>query len=215
MDHTFETWIAHCFDHPAGDPAWHFDVDAPIWSAPPDETLAHLTRLFRALAPYSDAQINQGLWYIASAGSSDFGHLLADAAVPLADRVACVAAMTGLYDDLFAPRCAEALGHADDRAALANPLNSACYMWWDLLPLGACPGEPTRAALDAAALATMRHALGLASMACQESALHGLGHWASGYPAVVQAAIDGYLARPGVSPELRRYAQAARAGCVL
>jgi len=101
-------------------PTWHFDVDAPVWSAPPAVAVAHLTRLFlgpsAVLAPYSDEQINEGLRYIAHAGNSDFVVSIVDATLPVTDRMACVIAMTGLYDDLFAPRCAPTLGHASDGA---------------------------------------------------------------------------------------------------
>lgn len=219
MDETFEGWIAHCFDHPVQQPAWHFDVDAPVWSAPAATTLAYLTRLFThpsaLLEPYSDAQINQGLWYIGFAGNSDFVFALLDRTILLADRVACVASMTHLYDALFAPRCSATLARAPDAKRAENPLNSACYMWWDILPLFPCPGDPDRARLDAAAIAVMRGALGLNSIACQESALHGLGHWALGYPSEVESTISAFLAKPDLHPQLRDYAHEARAGDVL
>ncbi len=135
MDQSCDAWIAHCFDHPVREPAWHFDVDAPVGSVSAAVAVAHLTRLFLSpsavLAPYSDEQINQGLWYIAHAGNSDFVFAIVDATIPVTERVACVMAMAGLYDDLFAPRCAPTLGHAPDGAAGELPLNSACYMWWD------------------------------------------------------------------------------------
>jgi hypothetical protein len=213
MDESYQAWIAHCFDHPVQEPAWHFNVDAPEWSAPPAWTLAHLTRFFASpsavLAPYSDAQVNQGLWYIAEAFSPF------DAALPSADRAVCIAAMTGLYDDLFAPRCAPTLGHAPDGAGGGRPLNSACYMWWDLLRVAPLRREPDRAVIDEAALTVMRHALELDSIACHESSLHGLGHWAGGYPVEVQAAIDAFLERGDVHPAIRQYALNAREGHVL
>ncbi len=219
MDESFEAWIAHCFDHPVEDPAWHFEIDALEWSAPRAVTLAHLTRFFQSpsavLGPYSDEQVDQGLWFIAHAGSSDFVFAIVDATAPVTDRVACVAAMAGLYDELFAPRCSPTLAQAPDDATPANALNSACYMWWDLLPLFPCPADPDRSAIDLAALGVMRHALQMDSVACQESALHGLGHWASGYPAEVQAAIDAFLERGDVHPAIRQYALDAREGHVL
>jgi hypothetical protein len=219
MDESYQAWIAHCFDHPVREPAWHFDVDAPVWSATPAVAVAPLTRLFLSpsavLAPYSDEQINQGLWCIAHAGNSDFVFSIVDATLPVTDRMACVIAMTGLYDDLFAPRCAPTLGHASDGAGGERPLNSACYMWWDLLPMFACPADTDRATLDLVALAVMRHALQMDSIACQESALHGLGHWAVAYPAVVQTPIDAFLERGDVDPAIRQYALNARDGHLL
>lgn len=219
MKQTFEAWVAHCFDHAVHDPAWHFDIDAPVWSASPMLTLACLTRLFArpaaALEPYSDAQINRGLWYIGFPGNSDFVFTILDRALPLTERVACVAAMAQLFDELFGPRCSPTLAQAPDGAGAVNPLNSACYMWWDMLPLFPCPTDPDRAQLDAAAIAAMRETLELRSIACQESALHGLGHWAGEYPEAVQPVIDRFLERSDVHPGLRQYAGAARVGDVL
>jgi len=45
----FEKWVKHVFDHEVGDPndpQWYFGADAPVWAAPTDLTLAHMTRLF-------------------------------------------------------------------------------------------------------------------------------------------------------------------------
>ncbi|MEZ5351956.1 MAG: hypothetical protein R2762_04915 [Bryobacteraceae bacterium] len=63
----------------------------------------------------------------------------------------------------------------------------------------------------------MKDILSIAHEACQESALHGLGHWHHHHPAAVEAAVDEYLnGQNGASapPELRDYARAARCGCV-
>jgi hypothetical protein len=58
--------------------------------------------------------------------------------------------------------------------------------------------------------------LGLESLACQESALHGLGHWQRDHDPRVNAIIDGFLeANPGVDARFIVYANSARCGCVL
>ena len=41
---------------------------------------------------------------------------------------------SGLYARLFAPVCTNHLGHLDRGPEAPDPLNSACYMWWDLFP---------------------------------------------------------------------------------
>ncbi len=62
----------------------------------------------------------------------------------------------------------------------------------------------------------MQRVLALDALACQESALHGLGHWHLRYPAEVEGAIDAFLERrPQLDPRLRQYAFSARRGCVL
>jgi hypothetical protein len=59
--------------------------------------------------------------------------------------------------------------------------------------------------------------LALGSIACQEAALHGLGHWHwRGDRSQVAPIVDAFIARnPGARPELLTYARAARGGCVL
>jgi hypothetical protein len=89
-------------------------------------------------------------------------------------------------------------------------------MWWDIFPCVALPDDPDRGRLHLATIDAMRRTLALDSPACQESALHGLGHSARFHPSEVADAVDAFLAdgRPK-SPELIAYARAARCGCVL
>jgi len=62
----------------------------------------------------------------------------------------------------------------------------------------------------------MERILSLPSVACVESALHGLGHAHASYPGQVEQIIDRYLARGRArAAEILAYAQAARCGCVL
>jgi len=62
----------------------------------------------------------------------------------------------------------------------------------------------------------MKKILALDSVACQESALHGLGHWHSLQPDRVESIVDGFLAaHPTTRRELVTYARSARCGCVL
>jgi hypothetical protein len=62
----------------------------------------------------------------------------------------------------------------------------------------------------------MRRTLNLDSIACQEAALHGLGHWARYRSGDVAAVIDAFLG-DGRSKRaaLASYARSARCGCVL
>jgi hypothetical protein len=62
----------------------------------------------------------------------------------------------------------------------------------------------------------MARILGFSSIACQESALHGLGHWQRDHDPRVNAIIDDFLeANPDVDTRLVSYANSARCGCVL
>lgn len=68
-------------------------------------------------------------------------------------------------------------------------------------------------AIEYVCLEVMEATLTIGHIACQEGALHGLGHWAECYPDRVGRIIDQYLMNP--APELRDYAIAARSGGVL
>lgn len=214
---SFDAWLVHVFDHEVGGPQWYFAPDAAYWQGPPAVTLAYLTHLFEDPVPclhaYSDEQLNQGFWYIVSNGASDYLLALLEQQVPLQARLRCIRSFVNLFEKLFAVRCSPHLSHLDEPGA--NPLNPSCYMWWDIMPILAQPDVPARRELDAECLWVMERVLGLDSIPCQESALHGLGHWHADYPQPTERAIDAFLAvHPKLRPELLSYAKNARRGCV-
>jgi hypothetical protein len=218
-DLSYEEWIDYVFDHavPQDGEAWYRDFEADWWSPQPEQAIAYLTRLFdnpgSLLDRFADNQIGQGLRYLVDNSISNHCVALATGAVPLAQRVPCIHAMLSLFIKLFEPRCRPMLSHLDE--AGESKLNGVCYMWWDIMPLAALskPGAPDP--IHDACLAVMRSTLALPNPACQESALHGLGHWAHAYPEFTAATIDAYLAANSkLRPELLRYATSARAGCV-
>ena len=211
-------WVAYVFDRPVTAPEWYWD-EVRLGDEPgPVAELECFSRLCEAPVQYlvaiSNAQLNQGFWYLLGSGASALTLATHDATIPVARWVHCVRGFAPLFAGVFAPRCSPHLGHCDEPGA--DPLNSACYMWWDLLPLPALPEGLDRAALHAACLDALEAILALASDACRESVLHGLGHWAAYDRRRVAAIIDHFLAaNPRLRPELRAYALAARGGCVL
>ena len=217
-DLSFDDWVLHVFDHPATGPEWHWEPDAPYWPGPPAAIVAHLTRLFENPLPplegFTDAELNKGFWYIASNGLSDYMFALSDASVPLDARLRCLRALSVVYRDLFAPRCSPHLSHLDEPGV--GDLNLVCYMWWDICPIGGPPHDPDHDAVNRAALDVMTDALALDSIACQESALHGLGHWHPENAREIETIVDRFIAaHPSMRPELLSYARSARGGCVL
>jgi hypothetical protein len=252
-DIPFDTWLDYLFGGPVG-PSGFRESDA-WWDEQADPVLAvdYLTRLFESpevlLGRYPHDQIDRGLWFLAS----ESGHLapLLSSPVPWEARRRGLLAIGSMYERLFARVCTNHLGHLDRGPEPPDPLNSVCYMWWDLFPTwGGLGGEQTQRAatwgqsrparrraqhraraegradigavetalysVDEAILHVMAQTLRLESEPCREGALHGLGHWHLSYPDRTAAIIEAWLSRqPRISPELRRYAMNARAGCVL
>jgi hypothetical protein len=234
-DIPFEAWVTFVFDHPVPDAdittwgrksgavisqPWYVEHDRDWWdpSRQPSVTIAYLTNVFEnaphALASFSDAQIKEGLWFLVSPACSDHLLTLLNPGVAWSERKRCIDSIFTLFEHFLALRCSPHLSHLDEPGA--NPLNAVCYMWWDLLPVAGKPVDPTRKEIDEAFLDVMRRSLELACDACQESALHGLGHWHQEYPTYVEAIIARFLERhPALRSELKAYALAAQKGLVL
>ena len=218
-DIPFEAWLDYLFGEPVGPSGFRESDDWWDERADPDLAVAYLTRLFEApevlLASYPHDQIDRGLWFLAS----ESGHLqpLLASPAPWEARRRGLRAIGDLFERLLAPACTNHLGHLDRGPEPPDPLNSICYMWWDLFPTwGGHGGEETQRAVDDVLLDVMARTLRLESEPCREGGLHGLGHWHAAYPDRTATIIDEWLtAKPRISPELRKYALSARGGCVL
>ncbi|MFT2213933.1 hypothetical protein [Rhizobium giardinii] len=219
-DLSYDDWLEHAFSHairPHGNP-WFFDDDPPWWDPTPSVAIDYFTRLFSttgpSLAGFCDAQIAQGFTYLLSTSASGDNGWFYNTSVPTAARRRCIEAIAEVFADLFAPRCAAVLCHLDEPGAAA--LNTVCYMWWDEFPCLALPDDPDCDLLHSTAIDVMRRTLKLGSIACQEAALHGLGHWARYRPGDVAVTIDAFLGDGrGKRTELVSYSRSARCGCVL
>ena len=216
-DLSFEQWLHYVFDHPIASPRWYEDEDAEQWRGPAATAVAYLTQLFsdprRWVQRFSDEQLNQGFWFLLHSTGCDDIEAFFDAAVPWQDRQIGIEAIYTLFEQLFAERCSDRLSHLDERGT--RPLSSICYMWWDLFT-DHDPGA-SQPLVEPVALEVLGRILTLKSDACQESALHGLGHYQSIRPGKrIERIIDDYLVRnPKVRPELRNYALNAQEGAVL
>lgn len=193
----------------------------------------HATRVFRERAPetrletalrifeaagelpsrFGESRVAEGLVRLVNSGQSDDLTLLNDHKLNEVLRLRVIAAMKTVFKDCFLPRCTPQLLHLDEKED--NPLNGTCYMWWEHVPLFGAPEDPARKNIDAAAIDVMKDTLRMPSVAVQESALHGLGHWVLEYPAVVEPIIDDYLKNANIErEELRAYAKKARTGMI-
>ena len=214
-DLKFDAWVDHVFDHPVVDPAWHWDISADVTEPSPATSVGYLTKLFKSadtiLARFSDEQLNQAFWYLASNACSNYMFALLEDGVAWPKRQECIRSIGNLFERVFAKRCSEHLSHLDEPGA--NPLNSACYMWWDSFPSWGDPADASCLERDAEILEVMRKTLSLDSIACQEAALHGLGHWHMHYLEQTETIIDDYLQRDtDLRVKLKDYAHSARRG---
>lgn len=217
---TFEQWLTYVFDHPVNDvkQAWYWDMDRDWWDEDAADTIQFLTRAFENAAvlfqPYSDAQLNQGLWFIVDNSCSNHMFALLDDSVPWSARQRCISSIHQLFAQCFAKRCTPHLSHLDEPGA--GPLNAVCYMWWDIIPIYGKPDDPTRKEMDQDILRILESTLQLDSIACRESALHGLGHWQHYYPERVGEIIDKFSMHYRELPEkLHAYMLNAYRGYVL
>jgi hypothetical protein len=220
----FEDWVRYVFDRPVTQPQWWFQDDVELVNLKPAVFIEYCTKLFREsgkrLAGYPDGQVNDGLYYIISPGASDEIFALKDASVPFEAKVEFLKVIFILYGDCFEPRCTPHLSHLDhvSKGTLVHvsPLNSICYMWWDIFVIYGERKDPSVEPLNRACLAVMEKTLTLSNIATLEGALHGLGHFGIYYKEECERIIDEFSARrKDISEELRRYALAAGSGCVL
>ncbi len=115
------------------------------------------------LEPYADEAIDNAFWKQDEALRG-----LLDESIEWSLRKRLVRSFVPLFQQLFATRCKPALGHLDEDG---SPLNSSCYMWFDLdcwSPIH----EPVMAPeLEDLFLASMQSILEINQVSCQESAL--------------------------------------------
>lgn len=202
---SFDDWVTAVFD-PAADDPW----------PPPAQDLDYLTRLFSdpvgTLNGLSDEEIGIGLWSVVDSGGAGTALALNDTTLPLEDRIACVQQIRTLYRELFLPRCAERLGHLSEES---GRLEMICYMFWDVACFGGAPGEREGNLLEDAVLDVLEDTLAFENAACQQGAIHGLGHRVRRHPERAPKILDHWL-RTGNprDPRLRAYAEAAKTGCI-
>ena len=217
-DLSFEQFVEFQFGHSVrahGNP-WYADLDGDWWEPEPRSGIAYLTRLFsegpEVLQWFSDAQTARGLDDpITTMAVGDQPWMRAPT-TPAEERATAWDSVARFFAEFLAPRCSPSLGHLSEEG---KPLNGVTYMWWESFPGFTNPDDPDRELIDQEELACLRSILGLDSAACQEAALHGLGHCVRREPGC-EAIIDAYLAEERAArPELVAYARAARGGCVL
>ncbi len=227
---TYDEWLLAIFDHQVRQWYFGYNVAEPeewrlaLWELEkhPETVVEFVRRTFQESGSlpdlFWDDEIADGIEYIINNSMSSLPFAIYDVenGVPLEARLKCLESFYTVYEQLFAVRCSNDLGHTIYDNRPVNPLNMPCYMWWDSTPIHGHPDDPSYAEIDQTILNVMAKTLTLDSAPCCEGALHGLGHWYFDYPQRVEAIIDIFLAEDReVSRVLHHYALAARTGCIL
>lgn len=216
----FDKWIDFVFNHPVTDPSWFIKMDYKELDELEERydnhiTLKYFTDLMldpiEVLDKFSNEQVDEGFWFL----FYSFGNRTYDQdynpqpLLPHQERKECIEAMIHLFRSLYAKRCSEIFIDFDED--VDNRLNWSCHMWWDLLRdenilLGEM-GEDKD--IGYVCIDVIDKILEIEHVACQASAIHGLGHFMEFYPDKVKPILDDYLSKPISQDDLRIYAEAA------
>ena len=144
-------------------------------------------------------ELEQGFWFLISGAPGGLKDVVWNTAVPWTARADLIQATVDLYRRLFA----------------CDALDTSAHISWDALAYGCC--VPTRHPETDAEDRRVQHAmfvalqqiLGIDSLACQLSALHGLGHLR--HPET-ESTITRYLER---NPELSERHRECALSCIV
>jgi hypothetical protein len=217
MHPRYPDWLRYVFDRNPEGEGWYFDIEIEPFHADEIELarLIELTCLYSGadLLAFSDMQVNRGLDFIFNPSCSDTVFALGRSNVPIDLRIRAIRSIQHLYSDCFAKRCTEVFSNKNELPI--SDLNEACYMLWDVAPIGRWTDEQDNPACLDASIEVLKTALTLCNTACIESALHGLGHLYHYAPERVESIVDNWLkTQPRVPDQLTRYAAEARVGYV-
>jgi hypothetical protein len=217
MSSRYQEWLGHVYDHKVEDTRWYFGDDVPEFKASDDETVELISQTFlnagKDLIKYTDEQVDQGIWYfISSSSPANFIFALQSPEVAAAKRVKTIENIFYLYSDCYAKRCTEVLGHLSEQG---SPLNSSCYMFWDISPITFLKDAPDRKEMQDAVLNVLEKTLTIEHRACREGAFHGLSEMFYSRRQDTQAIIDRFLSKTKLDDKLLAYARNAREGNVL
>ena len=205
MHPRYQEWLQFVFAHKVSDPQWYFEHEAPSFGSTVNEEVELIretfTRAGEDLKHYSDGQVNQGIWFLASPTGSDYMFSIRDSTVPISMKIAAIRSIYDLYRDCFAARCSEVLGHIDEPGG--SNLNPICYMFWDVCPILYWEDSADASDLEDAMFSVLSDTIRIPHRACIEGGLHGLGEFAYGYEVRVQKIIDEYLETANIDNTLR------------
>jgi hypothetical protein len=206
----FESFL---FDRPLTGTPWYFDQNSHPYEVQGTETLqlVHHVLLNSQSLPtrYSNEQISHGLNFLINPSCSDICYLFVDSSLNQGLRASTTMAIYEVFEKIFQQKCLQSVPFESLSEPESKGLNWICYMWWDIFPRHGIPTSAACSEVDMAIIRTLNRIAQLPSFACKESAIHGLGHWASARPEIVAHVFD---LIPDVPANLVEYMALAKTG---
>lgn len=160
------------------------------------------------LKEFSNEDAAKILEFLINPSLSDICYVFLNSNVQLETKRLTIGSIFSVFKDIFNNRCEKK--ESRNLPVIISPLNNLCYMWWDIFPRHGVPKSPQYTEVDKIILSLLSKLLELNNIACKESALHGLGHWYSGYPEKIISIIES--SNDCISENLRTYASQASKG---
>ena len=205
----------YLYDRPANKTEWYFEDDHEDIDLPKDQLVQLATQAFNSVVDvtnhFDERQICMGLRYLVNPSCGPVPYLYMDTSIDFAIRSSAISSMRNVFRYLFASLRNE-LGLYRVSGGAPFSFGETCYMWWDMFPRHGVPRQPELEETDAVICRTIGSILEIDNLACQESALHGLGHWFSSRPDEIVEMVGVFLPRAPV--ELKEYAMDAMQGRV-
>jgi hypothetical protein len=210
----FDEFVSFIFERPDDHREWYFDPELVNPELNADTAVQFSSRVFSDIQAYTnqftEGQLSLGLNYLINPSCSSYCYSFLDNSVSERSRSSAIASMYDVFKYVFTRIASEIPSHNVHTPPYSY--NYICYMWWDVFPRHGIPMQRDLKRIDEVILETLRNILLLDSIACKESALHGLGHWHAAYPEFVEQIIDSMS--PGIPVQLKKFARNARAGSV-
>ena len=217
MHPRYQEWLTYVFDHPATDPRWYFEPDSPEFLGSESDFARLIAQTF--LRSGEDlkrfyAQVDQGIWFLASPTGSSLIHSLRDGQASLIEKLTGIHNIFCLYRDCFAARCAETLGHKDEPGG-----RRTC------IPFAICSGTFVRSRAWKTSqtgrtsrrrfFACLRELSQIEHRACREGNCMALDTWPANFRRKLAMWWSDSFATATLDAALRRYAEKTRGGNAL
>ena len=190
---TYQEFLNFLFERELSAPGWYFAEDF----IEPDITGGEFIKFFNYLFEdiqkiyirYNEPSFCLGINYVINNFCGDLCYYLLDESILETDRLSSIASMFNIFDKVFQEKCVF-MNEKEYKSSSVPTYQWLCYMWWDIFPRHGVPFKQALKLTDETILKTIEKILLLDNLACKESALHGLGHWCSAYPEVIERIIS-------------------------